>query len=71
MTKAELLKAIEPFEDEIGIYLWCNGDRHHLDTVVHEIAEDGDWRLMMQPGPAVSGISAPRQATVLFGRKGE
>lgn len=71
MTKAEVLKAIEPFEDEINICLWCDGGRHHLDTIVHEITEDGEWRLMMQPGPVLSVNKGLRKATPLFGRKGE
>jgi hypothetical protein len=71
MTKGDFLKATEQFSDDVELLLWCSGARHYMDTVVHEVTEDGRIdHLVLQPGP-VRPNSAPRRATPLFGARGE
>ena len=67
MTKEEVVKCTEPFTGDIPMVIWCDGMRHHLDTIVYEIAEDDEVRLVLQPGPPVVD-NAPKRATPLFGR---
>lgn len=69
MSKAEMLKALEPFVNEVQLYIWHNGTRYFMDMMAYEIGEDGEGRLVVQMGPAIPNNETIR--SVPFHGRGE